>query len=164
MGPDAMILLFWMLSFKSNFSLSSFTFFKRVFSSSSLSAIRVVVSEYLRLLIFLPAILIPACASSSLGRWSPRLIRGIRRSRCLWRSEGSVRRRRRAGFSLRETGELRRESYKMSGESSGPPGFKLRVVSGRILVKDHKRLNIGTLTLLSHPATIKIQLQSDIIL
>ena len=36
---------------------------KRLFSSSSLSAIRVVSSAYLRLLIFLPAILIPACAS-----------------------------------------------------------------------------------------------------
>ena len=34
-------------------------------SSSSLSIIRVVSSAYLRLLIFLPAILIPACASSS---------------------------------------------------------------------------------------------------
>ena len=47
-----------------NFSLSSFTFISRLFSSSSLSAIRVVSSAYLRLLIFLPAILIPACASS----------------------------------------------------------------------------------------------------
>ena len=65
MGPDAMILVFWMLSFKPTFSLSSFTFIKRLFSSSSLSAIRVVSSAYLRLLIFLPAILIPACASSS---------------------------------------------------------------------------------------------------
>ena len=37
----------------------------RLFSSSSLSAIRVVSSAYLRLLIFLPAILIPAYASSS---------------------------------------------------------------------------------------------------
>ena len=46
------------------FSLSSFTFIKRLFSSS-LSAIRVVSSAYLRLLIFLPAILIPDCASSS---------------------------------------------------------------------------------------------------
>ena len=35
MGPDAMILVFWMLSFKSTFSLSSFTFIKRLFSSSS---------------------------------------------------------------------------------------------------------------------------------
>ena len=35
------------------------------FSSPSLSAIRVVSSAYLRLLLFLPAILIPACASSS---------------------------------------------------------------------------------------------------
>jgi len=65
MGPDAMILVFWMLSFKTTFSLSSFTFIKRFFSSSSLSAIWVVSSAYLRLLIFLPAILIPACASSS---------------------------------------------------------------------------------------------------
>ena len=42
-----------------------FTFIKRLFSSSSLSAIRVVSSAYLRLLLFLLAILIPACASSS---------------------------------------------------------------------------------------------------
>ena len=64
MGPDAMILVLSMLSFKPTFSLSSFTFIKRLFSSSSLSAIRVVSSAYLRL-IFLPATLIPACASSS---------------------------------------------------------------------------------------------------
>ena len=64
-GPEAMILAFWMLSFKSAFSLSSFTFIKRFFSSSLLSVIRVVLSAYLRLLIFLPAILIPACALSS---------------------------------------------------------------------------------------------------
>ena len=43
MGPDAMILVFWRLSFKLTFSLSSFTFIKRLFSSS-LSAIRVVSS------------------------------------------------------------------------------------------------------------------------
>ena len=65
MGPDAMMLVFWMLSFKQTFSLYSFTFLKRLFSSSSLSAISVVSSSYLRLLIFLPAILIPICASSS---------------------------------------------------------------------------------------------------
>ena len=65
MGPDAKIFIFWMLSFKPAFSLSSFTFIKRLFGSSLLSAIRVVSSAYLRLLIFLPAILIPACASSS---------------------------------------------------------------------------------------------------
>ena len=34
MGPDAMILVFWMLSFKPAFSLSIFTFMKRLFSSS----------------------------------------------------------------------------------------------------------------------------------
>ena len=109
MGPDAMILVLWMLSFKPTFSLSSFTFIKRLFSSFSLSAMRVVsaaaaakslqccptqcdpiggslpdssvpgtlqartlewvaiafASAYLRLLIFLPEISIPACASSS---------------------------------------------------------------------------------------------------
>ena len=65
MGPDAMIFVFWMLSFKPTVSLSSFTFIKRLFSSSSLSAMRVVSSAYLRWLIFLLAILIPACASSS---------------------------------------------------------------------------------------------------
>ena len=65
MGPDAMILIFRMLSFKPTFSFSSFTLIKRLFTSSSLSAIRVVSSAYLRLLIFLPAILTPACVSSS---------------------------------------------------------------------------------------------------
>ena len=65
MRPDAMTLVFWMLSFKPTFSLSSFTFIKRLFSSSLPSAISVVSSEYLRLLIFLLANLIPACASSS---------------------------------------------------------------------------------------------------
>ena len=57
---SAMILIFecWI-------SLSSFSFIKRLFSSSSLSAIRVVLSVYLMLLIFLLAVLIPACASSS---------------------------------------------------------------------------------------------------
>ena len=65
MIPDAMILLFWMLSFKPPFSLYSFTFIKRLFSSSSFSAIRVVSSAYLTLLIFFPAILIPVWASSS---------------------------------------------------------------------------------------------------
>ena len=59
-GLDAMIFVFLMLSFK---PLSSFTFIKRLFSSSLLSAIRVVSSAYLRLLIFLPAIWISACDS-----------------------------------------------------------------------------------------------------
>ena len=64
MWPDAMILVFWMLSFKPTFSLYSFTFIRRLFSSL-LSAIRVGSSVYLRLLIFLQAILILACGSSS---------------------------------------------------------------------------------------------------
>ena len=54
-----------MLSFKPAFSLSSYILLKRLFSFSLLSAIRVVSSAYLRLLIFLPAILIPACVSFS---------------------------------------------------------------------------------------------------
>ena len=66
-GLDFLILVFWMLSLKPAFSLSSFTFIKRLFSSSLLSAIRVLISAYMRLLIFLPVILIPACDSSSLA-------------------------------------------------------------------------------------------------
>ena len=60
-----MILVFRMLSFKPAFSLSSFTFIKRLFGSSSFSALRKVSSAYLSLLMVLPAILSPACASSS---------------------------------------------------------------------------------------------------
>ena len=66
MGPETMILVFWMLSFKPGFSLSSVILIKGLSSSSLLSAIRVVPSVYLRSLVFLPAILIPACDSSSL--------------------------------------------------------------------------------------------------
>ena len=65
MEPDAMIIIFWMLSFKPVFTLSSLIFIKSLFSPSSLYASGVVSSEYLRLLIFLPAVLIPACVSSS---------------------------------------------------------------------------------------------------
>ena len=52
-----------MLSFKPAFH--SFTFFDRLFSSSSIFAIRVVPSVYLKSLIFLLEILISACDSSS---------------------------------------------------------------------------------------------------
>ena len=66
MEPDAMLLVFWMLSFKPALSLSSFTLIKKLFSSSLLlSPIGVVLCLYLRLLVFLPEILIPACDSSS---------------------------------------------------------------------------------------------------
>ena len=67
MGPDSMILVFWMLSFKPAFSLSYFTFIKRLFCSSLPCAVNMVSSAYLRLLIFLPANLIPPWASSSLA-------------------------------------------------------------------------------------------------
>ena len=65
MGQDAKILVFecWVLSQLFHYS---FTFIKRLFSFSLFSTVRVVSSTYLRLLIFLPAILIPACVSSSL--------------------------------------------------------------------------------------------------
>ena len=46
MGLDAMILVFGTLSFKPTFSLSTFTFIKRLFSSSSFSAIKVLSSAY----------------------------------------------------------------------------------------------------------------------
>ena len=65
MGPDAVIFIFWMLSFKSAFSLSSFILIQRLFSSCLLSAIRVMSSVHQTLLIFLLAILIPSWASSS---------------------------------------------------------------------------------------------------
>ena len=65
MGLDAMILVLWMLSFKPAFSFFSFILIKRLFSSSLLFAIRVVSSVYLRLLIFILTVLIPACDSSS---------------------------------------------------------------------------------------------------
>ena len=64
-GLNTMILVLLMLNFKPAFSLSTFTFIKRLFGSSLLSAIRMVSSAYLRLLIFLPAILISPCHSSS---------------------------------------------------------------------------------------------------
>jgi len=60
-----MILVFLLFSLKLALSLSSFTLIKRLFSSYSLSAIKVASSSYLRLL-FLPPILIPSCNSSSL--------------------------------------------------------------------------------------------------
>ena len=66
-GTGCHDLSFSMLSFKPAFSLSSFTLIKRLFSSSSLSAINVVSSAYLRLLIFLQTILILVCASPSLA-------------------------------------------------------------------------------------------------
>ena len=56
MGLDVMIIVLGILSFKPAFSHSSFTFIKRLFSPSSLSAFKVVSSVYVRLLIFLPAI------------------------------------------------------------------------------------------------------------
>ena len=52
MTLDAMILVFGTYNFKPAFSLSSFTLIKRLFRSSSLSAIRVISSAYLKLLVF----------------------------------------------------------------------------------------------------------------
>ena len=57
-------------------SLSSFTFTKRLLSLFLLSAIRLVSAAYLRLLMFLLPILIPACAKSTLPvfyKWNNRV-------------------------------------------------------------------------------------------
>ena len=64
MGLDAMILIFLIFSFRLALSLSS-TLIKRLFSSSLLSATRVVLAAYLRWLMFLLPVLIPACDLSS---------------------------------------------------------------------------------------------------
>ena len=64
-GPDVMILIFLIFSLKLTFSLSSFTLIKRFFSSSSLSALRMVSSAFLRFLVILLAILTSAYNSSS---------------------------------------------------------------------------------------------------
>ena len=53
----------WVLSQLFHSPQKAFTFIKRLFSSSSLSAIRVVSPPYLKLLIFIPVILIPVYAS-----------------------------------------------------------------------------------------------------
>ena len=58
-------LSFLNVDFKPAFSVFSFILIKRLFSSSSLSHIRIVSSAFLKLLIFLPAILIPTCDSSN---------------------------------------------------------------------------------------------------
>ena len=55
------------LNVKCYLSLSFFTLIKRLLSSSSLSAIRVVSGEYLRLLLFLLEILVTVCDLSSLA-------------------------------------------------------------------------------------------------
>ena len=62
MGPDAMIFVFecWVLS---QLSLSPFSVIKGLFSSSSLFVISVIIC--ILKLLFFPAVLIPACASSS---------------------------------------------------------------------------------------------------
>ena len=67
MRLDAIILVFRMLCFKPTFSLSSFTFIKRIFSSSLFPAIRVVSSAYLNLFMFRLAVLVLACDSSTLS-------------------------------------------------------------------------------------------------
>ena len=71
MGLDAKILscffFFFHAEFQANFFIHLFWPHKKLFSSTSLSAIGVVSSAYLRLLIFLLAMLIPACASPSLA-------------------------------------------------------------------------------------------------
>ena len=73
-GQDAMILVFWMLSFKSTFSLYSFTFIKRLFSSS-FSTTKVVSSAYLKLYIS------PGNLDSSLCFIQPGILHDVL---CIW--------------------------------------------------------------------------------
>ena len=58
--------LFFNVELQVKFLIFFFSFIKRLFNSSLLSAIKVV-SSYLSSLIFSPAVLIPACDSSSLA-------------------------------------------------------------------------------------------------
>ena len=119
MGLDAMILVFWMLGFKPAFSLSSLTLIKRLFISFSLSAIRMVSSAYLRLLIFLPAILIPACALLNLllsvmqydeqcGIWYMQLFSALRKKNniSVVESEWSLMKRKRKTLGNQEKGRF----------------------------------------------------------
>ena len=71
-GTGCHDLLFWMLSFKRTFPLSTFTFIKRLFSSSSLSATRVVSSAYLRFFDISPSNL-----DSSLCFFQPSVSHGV---------------------------------------------------------------------------------------
>ena len=66
MGLDVMIFIFWILSFKPAFSLL-FHFHLNTLLFLFAFCHRMVSSAYMRLLIFLLAVLIPACASSSLA-------------------------------------------------------------------------------------------------
>ena len=69
MRLNAIFLVFWMLSFKPTFSFSSFTFIKRLFSFSSLSAIRVVL--YLHICISEVIAISPGHLDSSLCFFQP---------------------------------------------------------------------------------------------
>ena len=64
-GTECHDLSFLNVELKSKFFTLLFDFHQRLFTPSSLSAIMVVSSAYLRLLIFLPAILIPATGTYS---------------------------------------------------------------------------------------------------
>ena len=54
MGQDNIIFVFWMFNFKEAFSLSSFTFINRLFSTSLLSAIKVRMDKSLKILYYFP--------------------------------------------------------------------------------------------------------------
>ena len=63
-GTGCHDLSFLNVEFQASFFTLLFHLTKRLYSSFSFSAIRVVSSAYLKFLIFLPAVLIPACDSS----------------------------------------------------------------------------------------------------
>ena len=66
-GTGCHDLHFLNMEFSASFSTLLFYLIKRLFSASLLSASRVIISTYLKLLMFLPPILIPTCNSSSLA-------------------------------------------------------------------------------------------------
>ena len=77
MGLDAMILVFWMVSFKPDFSLPSFTLIKRLFRSSSLSAFRVVLFAYLRLYNHLYTLLFSEDDISNFNHWMAQIHKSL---------------------------------------------------------------------------------------
>ena len=93
MGSDAMIFIFWMLSFKATFSLSSFTFLKRLFSSSSLvpnsQLYQTLISIYIKLVLYFQC---DECvgkmwrreACTVLEAFIPCLLSSLLMSLCVW--------------------------------------------------------------------------------
>ena len=83
MGPDAMILIFWMLSFKPTFSLSSFNFIKGLFSSSLFTIHVGVICLSVYLSIIYPSIIYIKFQPSYIAG------RNVKWCSCYWKQFGS---------------------------------------------------------------------------